>query len=293
METIVKAVNKKLIIKEINGLETCYKLSSRKHFDVFIAPAARIPHTLQEIGRLRELSFRTVGEGTGMEQDIDWYDSFYHNLFIWDRQAKKIVGGYRVGCGQEIFADYGIDGFYINSLFNIKEAVYPLMAQSLELGRSYVVPEYQKGYLPLFLLWQGILIFLLRHPQYKYLIGPVSISKYYSDTSRSLMVQFVKKHFFNQELAKFFSPRTPFTPKVEDLDIDRIEGTSLKDLETFMATIEPEHIKVPILLKQYTKLKARFISFNLDPKFSDALDGLMLLDIAELPPSIIQLLQEK
>jgi putative hemolysin len=293
METIVKAGEKVLITEEINGLEARYKLSSRKNFDVFLAPAEKIPHTLQEIGRLRELTFREVGEGTGLEVDIDWYDSFYSNLFIWDRLAEKIVGGYRVGCGKDIFAAYGIDGFYISSLFHIQQGAYPIMEQCIELGRSYVVPEYQKGYLPLFLLWQGILIFLMRNKQYRYLIGPVSISKYYSDTSRSLMVQFVKKHFFNHQLAKYFRPRTPFKPEVEHLNIDRINGTSLSDLEALLATIEPVHIKVPVLLKQYTKINARFISFNLDPKFSDALDGLMVLDLAELPPSMIQLLQEK
>lgn len=293
METIVQAVDKELIVNEINRLEACCKLSARKNFDVFLAPAERIPHTLQEIGRLRELTFRAVGEGTGQEVDIDWYDSFYSNLFIWDRDAQKIVGGYRVGCGKEIFATYGIDGFYISSLFHIKEEAHPLMEQCIELGRSYVVPEYQKGYLPLFLLWQGILIFLMRNKQYRYLIGPVSISKYYSDTSRSLMVQFVKKHFYNHRLARYFSPRTPFKPKVEHLNIDRIKGTSLSDLETLLATIEPVHIKVPVLLKQYTKINAQFISFNLDPKFSDALDGLMILHLADLPPAMIQLLQEK
>lgn len=293
METIAQTVDKHLITNEINRLEACYKLMTRSNFDVFLAPADKIPHTLLEIGRLREITFRAVGEGTGLEVDIDWYDSFYSNLFIWDRVAEKIVGGYRVGCGQDIFAAHGIDGFYINSLFHIKEEAFPLMEQCIELGRSYIVPEYQKGYLPLFLLWQGILVFVLRNKQYHYLIGPVSISKYYSDTSRSLIVKFVEKYFFNYRLAKFFSPRTPFNPQIEPLDTDRIEGTSLKDLETFIATIEPLHIKLPILLKQYTKINAQFICFNLDPKFSDALDGLMILNIAELPPSTVRLLQEK
>ena len=150
-------------------------------------------------------------------------------------------------------------------------------------------------HLPFFLLWKGILVFLKRSPQYRYLIGPVSISKFYSDVSRSAIVHFVKKYFFDQEKAAYFHPRTPFQWHNEEVirNVDQIQGASLGDLEQFLRTIEPKHIKVPVLLKQYTKLNARFLSFNLDPIFSDALDGLMLLDLFDLPEDILRLLEEK
>ena len=258
-----------------------------------MAKAADIPLILQEIGRLRELTFRAVGEGTGKDIDLDEFDNYYYNLFIWDTEAQRIVGGYRVGLGDEIIKQHGIKGFYINSLFDIDKKAGTTLKQSIELGRSYIIEDYQKGYLPLFLLWRGILLFLLQNTQYRYLIGPVSISKYYSNISKSMIVAFVKKHFFNDKIAQYFTPKTPFEVQLEDVDMNQIDGDGLKDLEKFMAKIEPAHIKVPILLKQYTKLNAQFLSFNLDPNFSDALDGLMLLDLRLLPPEILELLQEK
>ena len=293
MQAIAPSLEKEQLTAEINQLPQAYKLMSRQHFEVYLAPADTIPNVLQEIGRLREMTFRYVGEGTGKERDIDAFDEFYHNLFIWDREAQQIVGGYRIGFGQDIFNAFGVAGFYISTLFDIESAAYPVLRQSLELGRSYIIPAYQKGYLPFFLLWRGILLTLMRHPQYRYLIGPVSISKFYSDVCKGMIVHFVKRYYYDQNLAQHFHPRTPFVPQIEDREVDKIAGQHLQDLETFLATIEPVHMKLPILLKQYTKLNARFISFNLDPNFSDALDGLMILNLADLPPNIIQLLEEK
>ena len=293
MKPIIPSIPKKVLVKEIASLNTEERYIERGEFQVYIVQTHRIPTIIQEIGRLREQTFRAVGEGTGNALDIDEFDKYYYNLFIWDKANEKIVGGYRVGTGDTIIKQYGIDGFYINSLFQIQNTVLPILEQSLELGRSYIVQEYQKGYLPLFLLWQGILYFLTKHPQYNYLIGPVSISKYYSQTSKSMIVNFVKQHYFNEEIAQYFQPRTPFVPQLGTAyDFEQI-GTELRDLEKFMNTIEPAHIKLPVLLKQYTKLNARFISFNLDPNFSDALDGLMLLDLKKLPAEIIRLLEEK
>ncbi len=281
---------------EIQNLDENCHLVSRGNFDVYFAQAFQIPNVLLEIGRLRELTFRSVGEGTGKDLDIDEFDSYYYNLFIWDKKNKKIVGGYRMGMGAAIFQKGGIEHFYINSLFKIDPGFYPYLKKSIELGRSYIVPEYQKGYLPFFLLWRGILTVLMRNPQYQYLIGPVSISKYYSDVSKSMIVEFVQRHFFDEKIATYFSPRMPFHPDLEKVNLkkmlDTVQGQEFIDLETFLNTIEPKHIKVPVLLKQYTKLNAKFISFNIDPNFSDALDGLMLLDLEKLPNQIIELLNK-
>ena len=293
MESIITQVQQNVFAKEVDTLAPHQLITERGKFQVYMAKATDIPLILQEIGRLRELTFQAVGEGTGKEVDLDEFDNYYYNLFIWDTEAQRIVGGYRVGLGDEIIKKYGLKGFYINSLFDINRRARPTLRQSIELGRSYIVEDYQKGYLPLFLLWRGILLFLLQNPQYRYLIGPVSISKYYSHISKSMIVAFVKQHFFNDKIAQYFTPKTPFEAQLEDVDMNQIDGASLKDLEKFMAKIEPAHIKVPILLKQYTKLNAQFLSFNLDPNFSDALDGLMLLDLRLLPPEILELLQEK
>lgn len=297
METLIAPISSTQLCVEINHLDVASQLMSRGDFEVYFAQAHQIPNVLLEIGRLREMTFRSVGEGTGKALDIDEFDDYYFNLFIWDKKNKKIVGGYRMGMGEQIFRKNGIDHFYINSLFEIGNAFFPTLKKSIELGRSYIVPEYQKGYLPFFLLWQGILTVLIKNPNYQYLIGPVSISKYYSGVSKSMIVEFVKRYFFDEKNAQYFFPRTPFYPELEKVNLekmlDSIEGEGLKDLETFLCSIEPEHIKVPVLLKQYTKLNAKFLSFNIDPNFSDALDGLMMLDVEKLPENIIELLSNK
>ena len=297
METLIPPICSAQLCVEINHLDEQSLLMLRGDFEVYFAQAHQVPNVLLEIGRLREMTFRSVGEGTGKALDIDEFDNYYFNLFIWDRKNKKIVGGYRMGMGEEIFQKNGIENFYVNSLFEIKEAFFPTLKKSIELGRSYIVPEYQKGYLPFFLLWQGILTVLIKNPNYQYLIGPVSISKYYSGVSKSMIVEFVKRYFFDKKNAAHFSPRTPFQPELEKVNLekmlDSIEGEGLKDLESFLCSIEPGHIKVPVLLKQYTKLNAKFLSFNVDPNFSDALDGLMILDVENLPKEIIELLSKK
>ena len=137
------------------------------------------------------------------------------------------------------------------------------------------------------------LIFWLKNREHRYLIGPVSISKHYSEISKSLIVAFAKKFFLKEDWASYFSPKTPFDPDLQDLKLEDISGSSMKDLEQFLCPIEPRHLKVPTMINQYGKLNARFLSFNLDPNFSDALDGLMILNLDDVPESIIRLLQEK
>jgi len=293
MQSIIEGIDKKLLQEDINNLSECDKLIERGDFVVFLSESNKLPNILKEIGRLRELTFRSVGEGTGKAYDLDEYDQYFSNLFIWDKKNQAIAGGYRVGLGNEIFEKHGVKGFYINSLFDIEKSAFPLLYESVELGRSYIVENYQRAYLPFFLLWQGILVFWLKNPQYKHLIGPVSISKYYSDISKSLMVAFAKKFFLCNKYAASFKPKTPFAVDLEEIDLEDIDGSTMRDLEKFLLKIEPTHLRVPTMIKQYAKLNARFLSFNIDPNFSDALDGLMLLNLNDVPENIIQLLQEK
>ncbi|MEZ4948552.1 MAG: GNAT family N-acyltransferase [Saprospiraceae bacterium] len=263
---------------------------------MLVAESRQIPNTLNEIGRLREFTFREVGEGTGKSKDLDEFDLYYLQLIIWDREAKRIAGGYRLGKGDEIFANLGIEGFYINSLFKIEEGFYPVIRQSIELGRSYIVPDYQRKRLPLFLLWRGILFFLLKNPHYKYLYGPLSISKYYSEVSKSLIVEFVKRYYFDHDLAQYLKPRKPFKVKTKKVDIGLLLQNippELNALDNFIEDIEPGHFRIPVLLKQYAKQNAKFISFNVDPNFSDVLDGFMILDLKSLPLSTIEALKQE
>lgn len=290
VQTIASPYDIQAIAVEVSALRSEQCLVTQGDFAVYLSRAVEIPQTLQEIGRLREITFREVGEGTGNELDLDTYDGYYWHLFIWDRKALRIAGGYRIGEGEMIYNSKGIEGFYIRSLFKIDEGFVPVLSQSAELGRSFVLAEYQKKRLPLFLLWKGILFFLKRHPSCRYLIGPVSISKFYSDLSKSLIVAFVKEKYYDEENARFITPRKPFTVPLRDIDLEAALKNlpDIDALENFLEHIEPDYIRLPVLLKQYIRQNARFIGFNLDPAFNDALDGLMLLDLKNIRAETIE-----
>ncbi|MCC7504781.1 MAG: GNAT family N-acetyltransferase [Saprospiraceae bacterium] len=284
-----------LVASDILALPAECKICSRGPFDVLVAPFSALPNTMFEIGRLRELTFRSVGEGTGKSRDLDEHDIYYLQLIIWDREAQKIVGGYRLGQGDQIFKRFGINGFYTHSLFKMEPGIFPVLQHAVELGRTYVTPDYQRHRLSLFLLWKGILHFLLAHPQYRYLIGPVSISKYYSEVSKGVIVEYVKRHFFDTHLAQFVQPRKPFRAKTKSVNTRLLAENmqAFEALEHFVEDAEPRHFPVPVLLRQYLKQNARFIAFNVDPNFSNCLDGLMLLDIKDLPAETIETLQQE
>ncbi|MEY3369130.1 MAG: hypothetical protein RI973_2285 [Bacteroidota bacterium] len=295
-EPIREPVDPALIAAEIRQLPFGQVIASQGEFDILVADARQIPNVLQEIGRLREITFRAVGEGSGKSQDLDEFDLYYQQLILWDREQACIAGGYRMGRGDLIFERYGPTGFYVSSLFKIESGFYPIMKQSIELGRSYVVPAYQKKRLPLFMLWRGILGFLIKNTQYRYLYGPVSISKHYSSMSRAVIVSYIRQYYFDKELAEFLKPRKPFKVKVDKVDIELLAnslGQELQALDNLIEDIEPDHIRLPVLLRQYLRLNARFISFNVDPQFSDVLDGFILLDLRDVPYEMIEALRKE
>ncbi|MFM1876000.1 MAG: hypothetical protein RL266_1737 [Bacteroidota bacterium] len=285
-QQIGAAIDPEVIAKELSELPSQNRLLSQGVFDVFIASAQTVPMALKEIGRQREITFRAVGEGTGQAFDLDEYDMYYHQLILWDRDARKIAGGYRLGFGHEIMELYGKRGFYLHSLFKFKQPFHSILEQSIELGRSYVTPEYQKARLPLFLLWKGILTVLLQNLGYRYLLGPVSISNEYSSFSRQLIVAFIKKYYWNSDLAQHVKPRKAFRPLKRDLDIEVIVnqlGHEITEIDKVIEEVEPKHFKLPVLIKKYIKQEAKIIGFNVDPSFSNVLDGLILLDMMDIP----------
>ncbi len=286
---IIKETDQETIKNEIESLGD-YKIWEEKNYEVYISPTAAIPNILREIGRLREITFREVGEGTNKKIDLDNYDIYYHHLFIWDKECKKIVGAYRIGKGDEILLNYGRRGFYLNELFKIKEQFYPILRQGIELGRSWVRKEYQQKPLPLFLLWKGILKFAFDNPHYRYMFGPVSISNNFSSLSKSLIVDYITKNHFDYDLASFVKPRNKFKADLSSINKSLlVDGSeSLKDLDSLIADIENNHLKIPVLLRQYLNLNAKIISFNMDPKFSDCLDGFLLVDLEQIPNEMIE-----
>lgn len=293
-EKLIEAVPQGLLSLEIEQLYD-RKLFGQGDMDCYMADAAQIPNTLREISRLREKTFREVDEGTGKSCDTDEYDAYYKHLFLWDRKARKLVGAYRIGMGAEIMHRFGKRGFYTSTLFIMEDPLDPVLEQSIELGRSFICSEYQRHRLPLFMLWQGILSVLIAHPGYRYVLGPVSISNHYQDLSKGLMVEFVKKHYFNLELAQHIRARHEFVVKAASVDSDALLSASADDmrkLDKIISDIEPSRYTLPILLKKYLQQNARIIGFNRDPQFSDALDGLMILDLQDVPDKTIDNLKK-
>jgi len=289
-QEIVEPIDPAVLEKEIEQLRDEYTVWSEKNYEVFIVPTPFIPNVIREIGRLREVTFREVGEGTNKATDLDEYDIYYHHLFIWDNEAKMVVGAYRIGLGDEIFYSLGKNGFYITELFKVKEQFTPVLKKSLELGRSWIRKEYQQKPLPLFLLWKGILKYLMDNPRYQYLIGPVSISNSFSRFSKSLIVDYINRNHFDHEMAQYVKPRKQFKVDFSSIDTDLLMSSedTLKGLDNLISEVETRNMKVPVLLRQYIALNAKIISFNIDPKFADCLDGFLVLDLEKVPRDILE-----
>ena len=283
-------------MREVEHIREEYLLFTMKNYSVFCAPTMKIPNVLNEIGRLREVTFRAVGEGTNRSIDLDEFDLYYDHLFIWDNDEQRIVGAYRVGKGKEIMEGYGVKGFYINTLFKIRKAMLPVLYESIELGRSFIVEDYQRKPLPLFMLWKGILYFLIKHPEYRYLIGPVTISGKYSEVSKELIMKFITRNHWDGEMAACVAPRSKYRVVTNDPDVDVMVEASGKDLaalDKFIGDIEPSNDKLPVLLKKYISLNGRLIGFNIDPKFNMCLDGLLILDLFDVPMATIESLSKE
>ncbi len=295
VEDIIDAIPKEKIVEEIRNIEENALLFQFQDFKVYCAASSEIPNIMMELGRLREITFREVGEGTNLKVDLDEYDIYYNQLFIWDTIEECIVGAYRIGKGKNIMEQYGVKGFYIQSLFKLEPQFNQVLKQAIELGRSFIVKEYQRKPLSLFLLWKGILYFLIKNPEYRYLVGPVSISNNFSQFSKSLIIEFIQTHHFNHKLAKYISPRKPFVPDFGNVDKDILFETAkdLNKLDKIVKDAEIADYRMPVLLKKYIQLGGKIACFNIDPKFNDSLDGLMVLDLYDVPMEVVTTLSKE
>jgi putative hemolysin len=284
-------------IKEVNALrEKEGKLLESKNYEVFFADPKEIPNLLHEIGRLREITFREVGEGTNKPIDLDKYDRYYHHLILWDRVANCLAGSYRMGLGKEIYKKYGIHGFYVQTLFRIEPELHQMMENTIEMGRAFIIKEYQQKPMPLFLLWKGIVHVTLRYPEYKYLMGGVSISNQFSDFSKSLMIEFMKSHYYDPYIAQYIHPKKEYKVKLKDGDKDFVFDATKADMQKFdkiIDEIEPGALRIPVLIKKYVKQNARLVAFNVDPKFNNAVDGLMYIKVSDIPESTVKPVMEE
>jgi putative hemolysin len=296
-KTIVTPANKENMVAEVEKLrQTDCRFFQSKNYEVFFTEAHKIPNILHEIGRLREITFREVGEGTNESIDLDKFDQYYHHMFLWDENTKQIAGAYRMGLGSEIFPKYGMEGFYLNELFRFESELYEMMSKSIEMGRAFIVKEYQQKPMPLFLLWRGIIHTTLRYPEHKFLIGGVSISNQFTDFSKSLMIEFMKSNYYDPYIAQYVHPKKEFKVKLKDADKDFIFDETEADLIKFdkiIDELEPGNLRLPVLIKKYIKQNARLVAFNVDPLFNNAIDGLMYIRIADLPEDTVKPVMEE
>ena len=286
---IIAPIDSQMIQAEVSGLPQEQILVDREQFKLFYFIRYQAPRLMREIGRLREITFRGVGEGSGLDCDIDRFDEYYLQLVLWDKDLNQVAGGYRIGRIDEILATRGLDAVYVNSLFKINPHLFDQIGHSLEMGRSYIVPEYQKSYAPLMLLWTGIGEYVSRNPDYKILIGPVSITAELNDISRTMLVAFLEENNMNTEFQSLAKPRNKFRSRGEIIRnyYNTFAVKDLKDVQELISEVNHSNHGVPILLKHYLKLGGSLLAFNVDPDFSNVVDGLIMVDLTKTEPHIL------
>ncbi len=265
--------------------------SESNGFRVYAAEASLIPHMLHEIGVQRELTFRAVGEGTGSSCDLDIYDQHYVHLFVWDSRARRLVGAYRIGRSDAILAEHGARGLYNAAFFHISKEALSTLSQGLEMGRAFIVPDYQKHPTALDSLWMGIGHYLVTHPQYRYLYGTVSISAEYGWLSRSLILSYLQQNMMDEKMAPHIRANNP--PRGMGLlsEDARLLPTALADsrmLGTLVSGLEPDGKGIPVLLRQYLRLGGRMAAFSIDESFGGTLDCFVIVDIHQTPERVLR-----
>jgi putative hemolysin len=288
-EPIVPPVEPEKLAEEVGRLSADQLLIESGDYQVWAAKASEIPSVVREIGRLREITFRGTGEGTGKAIDLDRFDKHYWHLFVWRPESHEVVGAYRMGKTDKILARLGKNGLYTSTLYKFSSSLFKRISPALELGRSFVRPEYQRTHSPLALLWRGVGEYVVRHPRYKILFGSVSISSEYQSLSQQMMVQFLQQNSDLPDLARMVKPRNP-PACLQNPDLP--EGcrliTDIKDVSSVISDIESDRKGVPILLRQYLQFNANFISFHEDPEFNNTITALMLVDFSESHPRVLE-----
>lgn len=290
-ENIISPQSKSAIIEEVESLKENRKLYEDSNYAVYCANSLEIPEVLMEIGRLREITFRNVGEGTGKPVDLDRFDLFYNHIFLWNKNNGEIAGAYRLALVDKIIQKFGLKGLYTSTLFKYRRDFFDHIEKTVELGRSFIRNEYQKQPSSLSNLWRGIGEFINRNPGYNILLGPVSISRDYCSVSKKLIVRFLRNYRFNISLSRYVKPRNPFkSGKIKIIDGKCISSNlrNIEDVSLLISEIEQDGKGIPILLRHYLKLNATIINFNVDKNFSNVVDSLIMVDLKETDPIILK-----
>ncbi len=288
---VIAPLPSRLLAAEIAGLPEDARLAAQGEFGVYLAEALQIPNLLREIGRLREITFREVGEGSGNELDLDAYDPHYRHLLLWNGGKNELVGAYRLGVASELLARRGARGLYTSTLFRFKKPFLKKLESAVELGRSFIRSDYQRSYVALSLLWRGIGEFIACNPACHLLFGPVSISQEYHPVSRHLMLQFLRDKLEDRESSRHVRASNPPRPaQIAGLckqDVSMLMD-DVEDVSALVSSLEPDSKGIPVLLRHYIGMKAVLISFNVDRNFSDVLDGLMMADLRQVDGRVLK-----
>jgi putative hemolysin len=284
---IAGAVDPRAMREEMEKLDPSQRLIHSGDLAVGTASAGQIPNILREIGRLREIAFRQVGEGTGRSLDLDRFDAHYQQLWIWNSKTAEVVGAYRL---QGTDAVRSPRDLYTSTLFRYRAALLERFHPALELGRSFVRPEYQRSYLALLLLWKGIGQYVARNPRYRVLFGPVSISRAYNRASRELMVGFLRARCGNRELSMLVRPKRQFrSRRLRTCDTQLLGSliANIDELSEVVSDVEADGKGVPVLVRHYLNVGGQILAFNVDPGFSDVVDGLVMVDLSRMDSTLL------
>jgi len=290
-EPVAAAEPAQALAEELRRLAGDRCLVENAELAVYLVKAQETPRMLQELGRLREVTFREAGEGTGKQRDRDRFDNYYWHVLLWHKTRQELVGAYRAGNTAEILDKHGVNGLYTSTLFRYHVRVFEKLGPALELGRSFIRPEYQRQYAPLLLLWKGIARLLATQAKIPVLFGAVSISNDYSKASREMIYRFFEARMREDELAGMIEPRRPFRPAgLRPWDCHAMFAAlrELEDLAQPIADVETDGKGLPILLRQYAKIGGKMLAFNVDRKFSNVLDGLVMVDLRKTEPAVLE-----
>ena len=268
--------------QEVDALLDTQSLVRADSLSVFWARASQAPLLMQEIGREREIAFRAVKEGTGRDIDLDEFDRRYLHLCLWDHARDELAGAYRMH-PVETWSGGQANGLYTQTLFRFDRQLTAALAPAIELGRAFVRPAWQRHHAALALLWTGIGRFVARHRRYRHLFGALSIGPTYSPAARQLMVDYLRRHAFQPELASLVTPRNPPAHAASG----SCDLSDLTALNAAVAALDADGKGIPVLLRQYLKLQARVLGFNIDPSFGHALDALVVVDLTQAPEAIL------
>ncbi|MBL9116111.1 MAG: lysophospholipid acyltransferase family protein [Verrucomicrobiaceae bacterium] len=292
-EPVADKLSPELLQADVDALPPECKLLANGDYEVYIARSSQMPSIMHEIGRGREAAFRYAGGGTLKPLDLAPQDDYYHHLFLWHTKDQAVVGAYRLGLSDEIIAKHGPEGLICSGLFDLKPEFLRQLNPGIELGRSYVLPEYMRNYNSLLLLWAGILQFVVREPKYKMCFGSVGISQgdEYTPASRTLIVDYMKEHLSHPTLSLQVESRSPFygvkLNGVKPGEANRMLQ-SVDDVSVLVTGLEPDGKGVPILIKHYARMNAKLLSFGVWTNHSNAVVSFMVADLTTADPKFLK-----